>query len=188
MVKQDSHPAGMDTFRRGPRPGIPTQFQASYRLWLVAVAAGGFETALAVVDATSGDVGSAAQVAVGVAVRLLALTGLVDLAVQLRQGMKWARVALAVLYGGIGALSLVIGPVTWLAEGGSLTEAVAEPDDRCRRPPSHQAEERALPAGRRHGGHPRRAQHLHPRTCRSRCAPPTSWPGPRVPTGTAACL
>jgi hypothetical protein len=117
MVKQDSHPAGMDTFRRGPRPGIPTQFQASYRLWLVAVAAGGFEAALAVVDATSGDVGSAAQVTVGVAVRLLALTGLVDLAVQLRQGMKWARVALAVLYGGIGALSLVIGPVTWLAEG-----------------------------------------------------------------------
>ena len=90
MVKQDSHPAGMDTFRRGPGPGIPTQFQASYRLWLVAVAAGGFETALAVVDATSGDVGSAAQVTVGVAVRLLALTGLVDLAVQLRQGMKWA--------------------------------------------------------------------------------------------------
>jgi hypothetical protein len=128
MVKQDSHPAGMDTFRRGPRPGIPTQFQASYRLWLVAVAAGGFETALAVVDATSGDVGSAAQVTVGVAVRLLALTGLVDLAVQLRQGMNWARVALAVLYGGIGALSLVIGPVTWLAEGGSLTEAVAAAD------------------------------------------------------------
>src|SRR4029453_2464747 len=128
MVKQDSHPAGMDTFRRGPRPGIPTQFQASYRLWLVAVAAGGFETALAVVDATSGDVGSAAQVTVGVAVRLLALTGLVDLAVQLRQGMNWARVALAVLYGGIGALSLVVGPVPWLAEGGSLTEAVAAAD------------------------------------------------------------
>jgi hypothetical protein len=33
-----------------------------------------------------------------------------------------------VLYGGIGALSLVIGPVTWLAEGGSLTEAVAAAD------------------------------------------------------------
>jgi hypothetical protein len=33
-----------------------------------------------------------------------------------------------VLYGGIGALSLVIGPVTWLAEGGSLSDAVAAAD------------------------------------------------------------
>jgi hypothetical protein len=33
-----------------------------------------------------------------------------------------------VLYGGLGTLSLVIGPVTWLAEGGSLTDAVAGAD------------------------------------------------------------
>jgi hypothetical protein len=33
-----------------------------------------------------------------------------------------------VLLGGIGTLSLVIGPVTWLAEGGSLTDAVAAAD------------------------------------------------------------
>lgn len=69
------------------------------------------------VDATDGQVGSAAEVAVGVAVRLLASTGLVYLAVRLRQGRHWARVALAVLYGGTGTLSLVIGPVNWLAEG-----------------------------------------------------------------------
>jgi hypothetical protein len=100
MVKQDAHSAGMDTFRQGPRPGIPKQLQASYLLWLVAVAAGVFETALVVVDATSGDVGPAAQVAVGVAVRLLAFAGLVYLAVQLRRGRNWARVVLAVLYGG----------------------------------------------------------------------------------------
>jgi surface antigen len=53
---------------------------------------------------------------------------LVYLAVQLRQGKNWARVALAVLYGGVGTLSLVIGPVTWLAEGGSLADAVAAAD------------------------------------------------------------
>jgi hypothetical protein len=105
--------------------GIPTQLQVSYLLWLLAVAAGVFETALVVVDATDGDVGSATQVAVGVAVRLLVFTGLVYLAAQLRQGRNWARVALAVLYGGFGTLSLVIGPVTWLAEGGSLADAVA---------------------------------------------------------------
>jgi hypothetical protein len=55
-------------------------------------------------------------VAVGVAVRLLVFTGAVYLAARLRQGRNWARVALAVLLGGIGTLSLAIGPVTWLAD------------------------------------------------------------------------
>jgi hypothetical protein len=128
MASQRTHPSRTDALRPEPRPGSPRQLRASFRLWLVAVAAGVFETALVVVDATSGEVGSAAEVAVGVAVRLLAFTGLVALAVQLRRGRNWARVALAVLYGGLGTLSLVIGPVTWLAEGGSLAEAVAAAD------------------------------------------------------------
>src|SRR5215207_11344317 len=128
MVRESAHPSGIDAFRPDPRPGIPTQLQASFRLWLVAVAAGLFETALVVVDATSGEVGSAAEVAAGVAVRLLVFTGLVALAARLRQGRNWARVALAVLYGGLGTLSLVIGPVTWLAEGGSLADAMAAAD------------------------------------------------------------
>jgi hypothetical protein len=51
MVSQSSHPSGIDAFRPDPRPGIPTQLQASFRLWLVAVAAGLFETALVVVAA-----------------------------------------------------------------------------------------------------------------------------------------
>ena len=66
--------------------------------------------------------------AIGVTVRLLAFTGLVYLAARLRQGRNWARIALAVLYGGFGTLSLVIGPVTWLAEGGSLADAMAATD------------------------------------------------------------
>jgi hypothetical protein len=123
MVRESAHPSGIDAFRPDPRSGIPKQLQASFRLWLVAVAAGLFETALVVVDATSGEVGSATLVAVGVAVRLLVFTGAVYLAARLRQGRNWARVALAVLLGGIGTLSLVIGPVTWLAEGGSLADA-----------------------------------------------------------------
>jgi hypothetical protein len=123
MVSGSAHPAGIEAFPADPRPGIPEQLQASFRLWLVAAAAGVFETALVVVDATDGEVGSAAQVAVGVAVRLLIFTGLVYLAAQLRLGKNWARVALAVLYGGLGTLSLVIGPATWLAEGGSLADA-----------------------------------------------------------------
>jgi hypothetical protein len=124
-VEQATDPLGMDASRRDPGSGIPTQLLASFRLWLLAVAAGVLETALVVVDATDGEVGSAAQVAVGVAVRLLVFTAAVYLAIQLRQGRNWARVALAVLLGGIGTGSLVVGPVTWLAEGGSLADAVA---------------------------------------------------------------
>jgi hypothetical protein len=114
------------SFPAAGRP--PWQLRASFWFWLVAVAAGLFETTLVVIDATAGEVGSVAEVAVGVTVRLLAFTGLVYLAVRLRQGRNWARIALAVLYGGFGTLSLVIGPVTWLAEGGSLADATAAAD------------------------------------------------------------
>ena len=103
----------------------PRQLQASFWLWLVAVAAGLFETTLVVIESTAGEVGSAAVDAIGVTVRLLAFTALVYLAVRLRQGRNWARIALTVLYGGLGTLSLVIGPVTWLAEGGSLADIAA---------------------------------------------------------------
>jgi hypothetical protein len=106
----------------------PSQLRASFRLWLLAVAAGLFETTLAVITATTGQVGSAAEVALGVPIRLLAFTGLMYLAARLHQGRKWARIALAVLYGGFGTLSLVIGPVTWLAEGGSPADAIAAAD------------------------------------------------------------
>ena len=111
------------SFPAAARP--PRQLRASFWFWLVAVAAGLFETTLVVIDATAGEAGSVAEVAVGVTVRLLAFTGLVYLAVRLRLGKDWARIALAVLYGGFGTLSLVIGPVTWLAEGGSLADAMA---------------------------------------------------------------
>ena len=96
------------SFPAAARP--PRLLRASFTLWLIAVAAGLFETTLVVIAATAGEVGSAAQVAVGVGIRLLAFTGLVYLAAQLRQGKNWARIALAVLYGGFGTLSLVIGP------------------------------------------------------------------------------
>jgi hypothetical protein len=114
------------SFPAAARP--PRLLRASFTLWLIAVAAGLFETTLVVIAATAGEVGSAAQVAVGVGIRLLAFTGLVYLAAQLRQGKNWAGIALAVLYGGFGTLSLVIGPAFWLAEGVSPVGAVAAAD------------------------------------------------------------
>ena len=120
---QSGVPSSLPTAARPPR-----QLRAAFWLWLLAVAAGLFETTLVVIDAMARDVGSAAEMAVGVTIRLLAFTGLVYLAAQLRQGRNWARIALAVLYGGFGTLSLVIGPVTWLTDGGSPADAMAAAD------------------------------------------------------------
>ena len=114
------------SFPAAARP--PRQLRASFWFWLVAVAAGLFETALVVIAARAGEVGSAAEMAVGATIRLLAFSGLVSLAAQLLKGRNWARIALAVLYGGFGTLSLVIGPVTSLAEGVSPADAIAAAD------------------------------------------------------------
>ena len=46
----------------------------------------------------------------------------------MRLGKRWARLALAVLLGGIGTISLVIDPISWLAGGNSLSEVFAQAD------------------------------------------------------------
>jgi hypothetical protein len=52
MVSEGAQPSGIDLVRPEPRPGIPTQLQASVVLWLFAIAAGLFETAAETVVAT----------------------------------------------------------------------------------------------------------------------------------------
>ena len=44
----------------------------------------------------------------------------------MRLGKRWARLALAVLLGVIGTLSLVIDPISWLAGGNSLRDVFTE--------------------------------------------------------------
>jgi hypothetical protein len=46
----------------------------------------------------------------------------------MRLGKRWARLSLAVLLGGIGTLSLVIDPISWLAAGNPLSEVFTEAD------------------------------------------------------------
>jgi hypothetical protein len=119
---------GTDAFTLAPRPGTPRDVQAAFLLWLAAVALGGFETALAVIDAVSGGLGAGPGILVGVAIRLLVFTVAVYLIACMRLGRNWARVTLAILLGGIGLLSLLIGPVIWLAEGHSVGAFVADAD------------------------------------------------------------
>jgi hypothetical protein len=94
----------------------PWSLQWSVRWWLAAVGAGVLETAIHA--STSPDYNAAVQLPLRAVIYLLA----VGLIMQLRSGQGWARIALTVLLGGIGLLSLLAEPISWVAGGGSPSE------------------------------------------------------------------
>jgi hypothetical protein len=63
-----------------------------------------------------------------VGIRVIVYTVVVYIIAQMRLGKRWARLTLAVLLGGIGTLSLVIDPISWLAAGNSLGEVFTQAD------------------------------------------------------------
>jgi hypothetical protein len=64
----------------------------------------------------------------GVAIRVIVYLVALYIIAQMRLGKRWARLTLAVLLGGIGTLSLVVEPISWLAGGNSLGEVFKEAD------------------------------------------------------------
>jgi hypothetical protein len=126
---------GAAAFRLGPPPGVPKVVQASFLLWLTAVAAGVLETIIRIIDASamgfasgSGEETDVAGVISGVVIRVIIYTLVVYIITRMRLGKRWARLSLAVLLGVIGTLSLVIDPISWLAGGNSLSEVFTEAD------------------------------------------------------------
>jgi hypothetical protein len=120
---------GAAAFKPGPPPGVPREVQASFLLWLTAVAAGVVETIIRVIDSLSVGLGSGGGADVtGVALRVIIYTVVVYIIFQMRLGKRWARLTLAVLLGVIGTLSLVIDPISWFAAGNSLREVFAQAD------------------------------------------------------------
>lgn len=119
-----------DAFEPGSRPGMPGSVRTAFVLWIVAIAAGVFETALVVAEALSGgsipggSISTAGLVA-GVGVRLLVFAVALYVALQMRLGKNWARLTLAIGLGVLGTLSLVVGPISWLAAGNSVVEFLA---------------------------------------------------------------
>ena len=104
-------------------PGIPRAVRDSFVLWLTAVGAGVIETAMRVVYSLAGGPESG-----GLLVRLIVYAVAVYVIFQMRLGKGWARIALAVLLGGIGTLSLVVDPISWLAAGNGIVEVFAQAD------------------------------------------------------------
>ena len=96
----------------------------SFLLWLAALAAGVAETIVGIINFDP-----AATEAISIlGIRLVVTTVLIFIISQMRLGKNWARLTLAVLLGGIGTLSLVFDPVSWLIEGNSLRELVQNTD------------------------------------------------------------
>jgi hypothetical protein len=119
---------GAEASRPGPRPDVPKEVQMSFLLWLTAVAAGVIETIVRVIDSLSAGLGSGSGLLSGVVIRVIVYTVAVYIIFQMRVGRNWARITLAVLLGGVGTLSLVIDPISWLAGGHSLREVFVEAD------------------------------------------------------------
>jgi hypothetical protein len=126
---------GAAAFKLSPPPGVPKEVQASFLLWLTAVAAGVLETIIRVIHAlpmgaASGSGGEAdvtGEIS-NVVIRVIVYTLVVYIITRMRLGKRWARLTLAVLLGVIGTLSLVIDPISWLAGGNSLREVFTEVD------------------------------------------------------------
>lgn len=98
-----------------PTAEAPRTIRRSVEGWFVAIGAGLFETCVIVADATSKhelDAGIAA----GVAVRALIFLVMTYVVLRLRDGRAWARIVLSIVLSFLGLLSLVIGPITWLAD------------------------------------------------------------------------
>jgi hypothetical protein len=126
---------GKAAFKLSTPPGVPKVVQASFLLWLTAVAAGVLETIIRVFDALamgwasgSGGETDVTGTISGVVIRVIVYTLVVYIITRMRLGKRWARLTLAVLLGGIGTLSLVIDPISRLAEGNSLSEVFTEAD------------------------------------------------------------
>jgi hypothetical protein len=119
----DDTATGAAAFNTGPQPGVPREVQASFLLWLIAVGAGVVETVIRVIGSLAGGPDSS-----GLLVRVIVYTVAVYVIAQMRLGKRWARITLAVLLGGIGTLSLVIDPISWLTAGNSLGEVFEQAD------------------------------------------------------------
>ncbi|MEU4410902.1 hypothetical protein AB0F88_40895 [Streptosporangium sp. NPDC023963] len=109
-------------------PTVPGSVKTAAALWFTAVGAGAFEAGLAVAGMLADGSASVADLAPEMGFRLTVFAVAIFMAVCLRRGQGWSRIALALALGIFGTLSLVMEPIQWLLDGNSLGQAVADAD------------------------------------------------------------
>ncbi|MFE2285389.1 hypothetical protein ACFXDJ_14585 [Streptomyces sp. NPDC059443] len=103
----------------------PKTIRTAHTLWLTAIAAGAFETVLAITRMTADGTGSAGEIGIGLAVRLTVFAAAALIARRMRAGARWARITLALGLGVLGTASMAVQPLGYLLDGGSLSAAAA---------------------------------------------------------------
>src|SRR5215212_12282854 len=100
---------GAAAFKLNPPPGVPKEVQASFLLWLTAVAAGVLETIIRIIDAllvgsALGSGGEADLIGAisGVVIRVIVYTLVVYIITRMRLGKRWARITLGCCLAGSG--------------------------------------------------------------------------------------
>jgi hypothetical protein len=101
----------------------PVSVRAAAGCWIGAVALGAVETVIVVGSSQAGD-----DPLPGVLFRCAVYGAAVLATLRMRAGRRWARIALALVLGVVGSLSLLVEPVAWLADGNSLSAAFDDAD------------------------------------------------------------
>lgn len=101
----------------------PNTVKHTALLWVLAVAAGMVETALAVTDIVR-ESGLDAGVWMNLGVRSVIYIGALVLVANFAAGRRWARASLVVLLSVIGLAAMVVPAAMELADGASFTTAV----------------------------------------------------------------
>lgn len=104
---------------------VPQEVKKSFLFWLVAISAGVFEMIVAVTETLSSDSGAGSSIFIAIGIRTVIFAVLVYMVIKMYRGSNGARMALAILLGGVGTLSLVIDPIQWVMEGNPISEAFA---------------------------------------------------------------
>lgn len=106
---------------------MPRAVRVSLILWWLAIGVALVELATPALLASDPAAASRSR-GVELAVRGSAFCLLFLLSLQMAWGWNWARVALTLLFGGLGSLSLIMEPIGWIAAGGDVTDYLADAD------------------------------------------------------------
>lgn len=97
----------------------------AFYLWLWAVALGIFETVLELGRTASSD-GDLVGMVPLLLIRIVVFSLAIFVAIQMRGGKGWARLALAISLGVFGVLSMIVHPIQRLLEGAEIYTVIQQ--------------------------------------------------------------